>query len=224
LPKSSRQLIFLVIVGVAGARLMHVLVEENPLDPSQPILYHYIEHPAEIFDISNGLAFYGAVLLCLPVAAWYLRRKQMPLAASLDIYALCVPVGLFFGRLGCFLAGCCHGTPTDLPWGVIYSDPESLARPLGTPLHPVQLYSAAFALLLFGVLWLARSRAGDFPGRSALLLGVLYPAGRFLLEFVRGDIRGMFFGGRFSSSQLLSLVVLAVCASWLVVRGRRKTD
>ena len=106
-------------------------------------------------------------------------------------------------------------------WGVVFSDPASLARPLGTPLHPTQLYSSAFALLLFGLLWLGYRRWRRFDGQVFLWFVVLYSAGRFLIEFLRNDNRGMFFSGSLSASQVVALPLLAVALIWLYLRGRK---
>ncbi len=212
-----------IVLGIIGARLMHVLVEEDPMRDGQLILFHYLDHPADIFKLWNGLAFYGGLLLAMPVALWMLKRKKMPVAKVADIFGLSLLLGLGFGRIGCFLAGCCHGVPTNLPLGVTFGDPACLARPLGVPLHPTQLYSSAFAFLLFGLLWLQKRRWRRFDGQVFLSFLLLYSAGRFLVEFVRGDNRGEFFSGALSSSQLIALplVVLSlVLLVWLARRAR----
>ena len=191
--------------------------------PWGTILYHYLDHPADIFKLWNGLAFYGGFLLALPVGLWMIRRKKLPVAKVADIFALGVALGLVFGRMGCFMAGCCHGLPTDLPLGVTFFEPACLARPLGVPLHPTQLYSSGLALLLFGLLWLQKRRWKRFDGQVVLSFILLYSAGRFLIEFVRGDNRGEFFGGALSSSQLIALplvVISLVLLIWLARRAR----
>lgn len=213
--------LIILLCGVFGARLMHVLVEDDPLRPGEPILYHYLQHPLEILNVTNGLAFYGGLLVAVPVAVWYVRRRELGVGRVADIAGVCIPLGLVFGRLGCFLAGCCHGRPTDMPWGVVFSDPASLARPLGTPLHPTQLYSSAFALLLFGLMWIGYRRWRRFDGQVFLWFVVLYSAGRFLIEFLRNDNRGMFFSGSLSASQVVALPLLAVALIWLYLRGRK---
>ncbi len=214
-----------LVAGIVGARLMHVLAEDDPLRPGTPILYHYLDHPADVFRLWNGLAFYGGLLLATGVAAWYARRVRLPFAKVADIMGVGIPLGLVFGRLGCFLAGCCHGAPTGLPWGVTFDDPASLARPLGTPLHPTQLYSAGFALVLFASMWMLERRWKRFDGQVFLSFCVLYSAGRFLIEFVRNDNRGEFFSDSsfsLSSSQLVALPVVLTCLVLLVALGRRK--
>lgn len=221
-PEHMLDLALVVLVaGLIGARLMHVLAEENPLKPGTPILYHYLEHPSEIFNLSSGFAFYGGLLLAGLAALSYAKWKNMDVAKVADIAGLCIPLGLFFGRLGCFLAGCCHGGPTDLPLSVTFSDHQSLARPLNVPLHPTQLYSAGFALVLFALMWITKRRFLRFKGQAFLVFIILYSAGRFGLEFMRNDNRGMFFGRFLSASQVVAVPLLIGAIVVLVVMNRR---
>lgn len=213
--------LIILLCGVVGARLMHVLVEDDPVHPGEPILYHYLKHPLDILNITNGLAFYGGLLVVVPVAVWYVRRRELGVGRVADIAGVCIPLGLVFGRLGCFLAGCCHGKPTELPWGVVFSDPASLARPLNTPLHPTQLYSSAFALLLFVLMWVGYRRWRRFDGQVFLWFVALYSAVRFLIEFLRNDNRGMFFSGSLSASQVVALPLLAAALVLLYIQGRK---
>jgi phosphatidylglycerol:prolipoprotein diacylglycerol transferase len=67
---------------------------------------------------SGGLTFYGGLLLATPVLLYYGWKKRIPLRLGMDIIAPCVMVGLAFGRVGCFLNGCCHGAECDAPWAV----------------------------------------------------------------------------------------------------------
>jgi phosphatidylglycerol:prolipoprotein diacylglycerol transferase len=210
-----------LLVGVIGARLMHVLAEDDPLKPGSPILAYYLDHPADIFQLWNGLAFYGGLLLAIPVGIGFARWRKLPVGKVADIVGLCIPLGLVFGRLGCFLAGCCHGTETALPWGVRFEDPFSLARPLGVPLHPTQLYESLFCLLLFVLLFVQKRRWRRFDGQVLLSFLALYASGRFLLEFLRNDNRGMVFDGLLSSSQLVSLPLLLGSAIPLAILLRR---
>ncbi len=213
--------LIVLLSGVVGARLMHVLVEDDPLNPGEPILFYYLEHPLEILNITNGLAFYGGFVLAALAGVWYVRRRGLGVGRVADIAGVCIPLGLVFGRLGCFLAGCCHGKPTDLPWGVVFTDPASLARPLGVSLHPTQLYSSVFALLLFALMWAGHRRWKRFDGQVFLWFVALYSAGRFLIEFLRNDNRGMFFSGYLSSSQVVALPLMAAALFFLVYLGRR---
>jgi phosphatidylglycerol---prolipoprotein diacylglyceryl transferase len=213
--------LIVIVCGVVGARLMHVLVEEDPLQPGRPILLHYLDHPGEIFGLWNGLAFYGGLLLALPAAVAFIRIRKLPLWPTLDLFGVAVPLGMVFARIGCFLAGCCHGTPTTWPWGVTFEDPYSLARPLGVPLHPTQLLEAALALFLFLSLWFFWRRKARYAGQVFWSFVSLYSIGRFGLEFLRGDNRGLYFGELLSSSQIVAIGLLVVGLGFMLVLSRR---
>jgi phosphatidylglycerol:prolipoprotein diacylglycerol transferase len=98
-----------LFAGVIGARLSHVL--EN--------FSEFAAHPWEAFNIgSGGLTYYGGFILALPVLIGYALWKRVPLRLGMDIVAPCLMVGLAFGRIGCFLNGCCYGAECNLPWAV----------------------------------------------------------------------------------------------------------
>jgi phosphatidylglycerol:prolipoprotein diacylglycerol transferase len=144
-----------------------------------------------------------------------------------------VAMGLFFGRIGCFLGGCCYGLVTDHPVGLSFPawSPASegqfreglLSHPNqpSLPVHPTQLYEAVGCLSIALVLSVWGPRHKRFDGQVGLLFLVLYAALRFLLEFLRADDRGLYLG--VSTSQWVSIViVLAVAAVWrLWSRGAR---
>ena len=117
----------------------------------------------------------------------------------------CVSIAQGFGRVGCFLAGCCYGAPTDGPLAVIF--PEGSSAPAGVPLIPTQLISSAgmFLITLVLILYAKRDRRA---GRVGALYMILYSAGRFVIEFFRSDYRGEV--GIFSTSQFISLFIAAI--------------
>jgi phosphatidylglycerol:prolipoprotein diacylglycerol transferase len=121
-----------------------------------------------------------------------------------------------FGRIGCFMAGCCHGLQTDSLFGVVFTDPICQARPLNTPLHPVQLYEAGFIFLLMTLL-LVLKRKKQFDGQLFLIYLIVYATGRGVLELFRGDLRrGFAIDGILSNSQLISLLVIATSVFFYV--------
>jgi len=139
---------YILIAAIAGSRLLYIFI--NPEIFLSDIL--------ESFRIWNGgLVFYGGFIAALIVGIVYLKMKKMPLWRTTDIAALSLALGQFFGRLGCFSAGCCYGKACDLPWAVTFTNPDTLA-PIGIPLHPSQLYQAAGNLIIFVILWLFRRR------------------------------------------------------------------
>jgi phosphatidylglycerol:prolipoprotein diacylglycerol transferase len=122
-----------------------------------------------------------------------------------DILAPCLAIGQAVGRWGCFFAGCCYGAPTDAPWAITFTDPKSLA-PLEVALHPTQVYLSINALAIFGILtWLHKRKT--FNGQVFWVYGILYSIGRFIIEFYRGDDRGVVV---LSTSQYIGIFVLGL--------------
>jgi phosphatidylglycerol:prolipoprotein diacylglycerol transferase len=202
LPAEQSQNLFLLIVAAAfvGGKLLYYLE-----DPGR-----YLSNPGEMFrNMGNGFVFYGSLLAAVPVVVLFARRHRIPLMPFLDHIAITACLVHAFGRLGCFGAGCCYGLPTDAFWGVVYEHPLCMAKPLGQPLHPTQLYSAGMILSVLAVLLLV-ARRKRFHGQLFLLYILLYAAGRAVIENFRGDLhRGFVFDGWLSHSQLISLLLMA---------------
>ena len=170
------------------------------------------------------------------VLAGYLlmKRYQLPWWKTADACAPGIAIGNFFGRQGCFAAGCCWGKPTTLPWGVKFTElgHEITGVPTDTYLHPTQLYESFAMLIVFiFLLWLHKRKR--FSGQVILAYALLYAVIRFFIEFVRDDPRGDIFGltslTGLSTSQLISIVVGISALVILVLRWRRaqqieKTD
>jgi phosphatidylglycerol:prolipoprotein diacylglycerol transferase len=107
-----------LVTGVIGARLSHVL--ENLREFTRPEL-GVAGNLANVFNMrSGGLTYYGGFLLAFPCTVLYGVHKKVPIRTGMDIIAPCVMIGLGFGRIGCFLNGCCHGAECNLPWAVTF--------------------------------------------------------------------------------------------------------
>jgi phosphatidylglycerol:prolipoprotein diacylglycerol transferase len=157
----------------------------------------------------RGFVFYGSFLFAIPTMYWFFKKKKLPLYQMLDIMAITTCLVHMFGRIGCFMAGCCYGKPTDSLFGVSFTDPACYADPKNTPLHPTQLYEAGYIFLVMLVLWYLRGKK-KFYGQLFLLYMILYGAGRFMLEYLRGDIaRGFVIEDILSHSQLIALLIIA---------------
>jgi phosphatidylglycerol:prolipoprotein diacylglycerol transferase len=178
-----------------------------------------------------------------------MKRYKLPWWKAADAFAPGIAVGNFFGRLGCFSAGCCWGKPTTLPWGVKFTDQgnaitgvPTVVNQLTDPaqqaywsqklggelaplhLHPTQLYeSFSMFIVFFFLLWLHKHKR--FNGQVILFYALLYSIIRFLIEFLRDDPRGDVFGltssTGLSTSQLISIVVGFGALVLLVIRWRR---
>jgi phosphatidylglycerol:prolipoprotein diacylglycerol transferase len=181
--------------------------------------------PLEILRLwRGGLVFYGGFLGAALVYFRFVRKHGMPVWKTADLFALGVPLGHFFGRLGCFSAGCCYGRVCDLPWAVTFPDNGGLA-PFGNPLHPTQLYEAAGNLILFSFLYFYLRKRTSFDGMLFCAYLFLYASMRFGIEFLRGDDRGSYFLGIISPSQTVAAgAVLAALVLFAVLRKRARTN
>lgn len=210
--------------GAVGARLIYAV----------PLWIRGAERGGAIFSAwSDGSAFFGGLLggtLGVVLAA---RLKKLPVLRVMDVVAAALPAGFAFGKVGCFLAGCCYGPPCSgfacvafRPGSLAY---ESQARagllpahaPAAHPVFPTQLLEFALAAALFGALQLL-SRRSRRPGETYLALLAGYSAWRFAVEFVRDDPgRHAFGASALSDSQIVALAVLAACAAaWALLRRR----
>jgi phosphatidylglycerol:prolipoprotein diacylglycerol transferase len=158
----------------------------------------------------SGLAYYGGFLLAAPIGFWYLRRKQLGVLRVADLVTPFIALGLFFGRLGCFLAGCCYGKACTLPWAVTF--PGGLGD-----VHPTQLYESLGALGISAVLYLVVRPRKRAHGQVLAAFLVLYGVLRFLLELLRDDERGALLG--LSTSQWIGIPL--VVGGVLLWRRRR---
>jgi phosphatidylglycerol:prolipoprotein diacylglycerol transferase len=215
---SSRVLdlgVYLVIAALLGAKLLLLLVNFN----------YFRENPGEILVLArSGGVFYGGLIGATLVAFWYIKRHGLPLWTTCDMFAPGIALGHVVGRVGCLMAGCCYGTPTSVPWAITFTDPFAAANvgtPLNVPLHPTQLYEAGAELLILIFLLVTERKGRTFPGRTFWGYMFLYAVSRFVIEFYRGDERGLILG--LSTSQFISLI-LAPLSVIMLVRLRRRVS
>jgi phosphatidylglycerol---prolipoprotein diacylglyceryl transferase len=165
-----------IIAGVVGGRLLYTVSS-----------WDLMESPFEIFEIwHGGFSIMGAILGIVLILPWYLHNEHIPVLPFFDLAALNAPIIQAFARIGCFLAGCCYGMPSALPWAVTFTDPSSPA-PCFVPLHPTQLYSslAAFSyfLLMYYILQYKLTKPGQLLGAYFIFAGF----DRFFIDFWRAD-------------------------------------
>ena len=202
---------YLLLGGIVGSRLYYILTN----------LAYFRQHPLDMFKIwEGGLTFFGGFILAVILCVWMIRKHRLPVWKTLDVFAPSLAAGVFFGRLGCFTAGCCYGRECSLPWAVTFTHPLTLARS-GVPLHPTQLYSALGAAVTFILLYSLRKRK-TFDGQLALLWGLCYSCERLITEQFRGDIRGGMLTDRIEISFVIA-VVLIVASLVLFPVLRKKT-
>lgn len=210
-PQTILDLCFYILLSaVLGARILYVIVEYK----------YFLDSPLDIFKVwKGGLVYYGGLILAGVFTWFFLKKKQMPVWKVADILAPSLALGQSVGRWGCFFAGCCYGVKTDLPWGITFADPLSLA-PLNIPLHPTQIYLSLNALLIFGILvWLRKRKT--FDGQLIWTYGILYSIGRFIIEYFRGDDRGYVLENILSTSQFIGIFTLALSVFMLLILKHR---
>ena len=199
------------------------------------ILMFFTDESVHIFSLDflrSGGVFYGGLIGGFLTVFFLIRRYKLEFWKVADAFAPGVALGQFFGRQGCFAAGCCWGKPTGLPWGVHFTElgHENTGVPIygadgaALHLHPTQLYESLAMLAVFGFLiWLHRRKR--FDGQILIAYGIIYSIVRFTIEFFRDDPRGDFLGlttlTALSTSQILSLVVGAGSIIFLLARLRR---
>ncbi len=177
----------------------------------------------------GGLTWYGGMIAAVGYAMYFLHKNGFERIKALDLAGMVLPLGLFFGRLGCWFGGCCFGAPTDAWFGVSFPpwsaasqqqwrhhliDHPSVAS---LPVIPAQLLEAGGSLLIaFVAIGLLHPRK-RFDGEVFCISMSLYAALRFGLEYLRDDDRGGF--AMFTTSQWIGIGIVAACAAlWPVLR------
>lgn len=255
--------LYAVLFGVLGGRILHVIADgyfwdyvHLCTDPAQVAWSVPFEECAGVggrWDAASaacrpaerncfawaefwrgGLAYYGGLIAATAYGVRFLRKEGFPTGKGLDLAGMTIPLGLFFGRIGCFLGGCCFGEPWDGPWAVSFppGSPASATqwrqRLLSSPdlpslhVHPTQLYEAAGCLLIAALAMWGVAPRKRFDGQVMLFFLAGYALLRFAIEYVRADDRGSLLG--LSTSQILGAAILAGCAgawAWLSARTRR---
>lgn len=170
-----------------------------------------------ILNFADGWVVYGGIIGGILSAMLYAKRKGLYFPAYFDLLIPSVALAQGFGRIGCFLAGCCYGVETDGPVAIVFH--ESAYAPNGIPLLPTQLFSSGLDFLHFFILiWFAKRKKAD--GQVGGLYLILYSIGRFVLEFYRGDlIRGSV--GMLSTSQFISIFTVVAGFAIFVWCGKR---
>lgn len=196
---------YAIIAGFIGAKLLYIIVEWDSV----------WQHPEAL--LTGGFVFYGGAIGGI-LGGWiyvkqYRKMSKLYLIEFLDVAAPAIAIGQAFGRVGCFLAGCCYGAPTDSPLGVCY--PEGGIAPAGVKLLPTQLFETAF-LLVFTVVLLIIIKKSKKRGTALAIYFIGYGVWRFIIEFFRSDPRGSV--GALSTSQFISLFIVALGVIILVLR------
>ena len=183
-PKVFADFIFyIMILSLLGAKLRLLLSN----------LGYYLKYPGEIkFLLTSGGTFFGGLIVGALFAVWFIRRHALSYRQLGDIAGPSLALGHFFGRLGCFAAGCCWGRDAGhFPLAVTFSSPKAdslTGVPLHVALYPTQLFEALLNLLNFVILYFAYKKR-KFKGQIFALYILNYSLIRFAVEYFRGDRR-----------------------------------
>ncbi len=179
-----------VVSGFIGARIFYVIEFWD----------YFRSSPIDAIKIwEGGIILYGGLAGGLLGFTLFVRLKRLSYLSMLDLFVPALALAQAFGRLGCFLNGCCYGKASTLPWSVSFPA-------LDHRVHPTQLYEAAFCFLLAAfllILWRRRLQ----PGVVSAAYFILYSVGRFTIEYFRGDNLKLLFD--LTLPQWTSLIFLA---------------
>jgi len=196
--------IYGLIIGFLGAKFLYVIVEWEA----------FLKNPMSVLG-TEGFVVYGGISAGVIAAIVYCKIKKLKFLEYFDLLSASIALAQGFGRIGCFLAGCCYGRETDSCLGVVF--PAGSIAPAGVKVLPTQLFSSAgdFAIMAF-LLWHYKRR--KYVGDTGFLYMLLYGIGRFFIEMLRNDNRGAV--GALSTSQFISIFI--VTAALLLLWNNRK--
>jgi len=211
-------LLLLSIGAIAGGYLLYVLVNYRKV--------LFVVNNINVFEnilniirfIFSGTIFYGGLLGGI-FTGYILLKKYLAYKKYVDIVVVSIPLFHFFGRIGCFLGGCCFGIHSS--FGFVHTN-NPLTEANGIIRFPVQLLEAAFNMCLFLFLNYLFNN-GKYRNRLIYVYLAIYAIGRFFIEYLRGDEhRGIWF--IFSTSQIISVVlILFIFIKLLLKKCKRKS-
>lgn len=200
--------IWAVVGGILGGKIMYYLTIIPQIAADPTLLYR---------DLMEGFVIYGALIGGFIGVVLYCQWRRINIFSYLDLALPSVALAQGFGRIGCLLAGCCYGQETDSAFCIVFQN--SAYAPNGVPLVPTQIISSVLDFLHFGLLILFAKKWKKGEGQVAGLYFALYSAGRFILEFFRGDLeRGNV--GALSTSQFIGIFAFLFGAALFVWAGK----
>ena len=171
---------YVILISLLGAKLVMLFGKFS----------YYTQYPGELVSLArSGGVFQGGLIFGVIFALWYFRRRRIPTWKVADLAGPALALGHGFGRIGCFMAGCCYGRACGLPLGVVFESDyahELTGIPLGEAIYPVQLIESGLNFLNFLILF-AILRRRTFDGQVFSLYILNYSIIRFFTEYFRGD-------------------------------------
>lgn len=198
------------VSGLLSAKIMFLITEWR-FFIRDPLLY--------LTDFTDGFVVFGGIIGGIAAGFVYCRIKKLPFLKYFDLVMPSIALAQAIGRIGCFLAGCCYGKETEGACAVVFRTSEF--APNNVPLIPTQLFSSGLNFLNF-ILLLIIDRKKKSEGTVAACYLVFYSAGRFVMEFFRGDLeRGTI--GALSTSQFIALFTFAAGLVMLIYRSGKQS-
>ena len=195
-------IVYGMIGGFLGAKLLYLITDFNFVVDSLKNTKDLVSTLRDI--LAGGYVFYGGIIGGLVALYIYSKKYKINFLDMIDSMAPEVPLAHAFGRIGCFMAGCCYGLPCNSKFAVIF--PKESVGLSGVKLFPVQLLSSLGNIIIFIILFIY-SKKDRSRGKVSGLYIILYGIGRFLVEFLRyDDVRGHFL--YFSTSQWISILLV----------------
>lgn len=206
--------IILILAAVLGSRGLYILTHRD----------NYRNFVDIIALWQGGATYYGGLILAIAGAAIFLRYKKIPFFRVADVCSPSIGLGVFFTRIGCFLSGCCFGSPTGSALGLEFPavSPAGYTYP-GLHIHPTQLYSSFYGLLIFFLLLILEKKR-TFNGYTFAFLCILYGAARFIVDFFRYYEESKALWNVLTVSQVLSAGLVAVGVVLLIVLPLKAGD
>ncbi len=213
--ETNNMVVIILVAAFVGGKLFFYF--ENP--------QFYFGNPVNMIKSpGKGFVFYGSLIFSLVSIIIFFKIKKIPMLKMLDIIAITTCIVHFFGRLGCFNAGCCYGHMHDGLFSVVFTDPVCMAKPLNTPLHPTQLYSAGAILIIMVLLFYMKS-IKTFHGQIILMYIMLYSFARAIIEIFRGDlVRGFIIDSYLSHSQFIALILFVIAVYFYLKLRKNKIN
>lgn len=250
--------ILMVVFGVVGAKILHIFADGHfgdyvnlCRDPSL-VNWHVDVHECKALQgnwdatqqlchpattncfawiSGSGFAFYGGFIAAALFSIWFIRKYNWPGGKICDMGGWTIMLGLAWGRMGCFLAGCCFGAVTHSHMGISFPKGSPASRHQwqegllysyrdhSMPVHPTQLYESILALAIAALAYFVIRPRKRFDGQVFIFAMVAYAIGRFMLEFIRSDERGGLLG--LSTSQLIAIGIIGLCVYLYTVFKKR---
>ncbi len=210
---------WLLIAGIIGARIWHILTPPASMVELGITTKYYLTHPLDAINIrAGGLGIPGAVMGGA-LALWlYTRKKKLSFASWVDIIAPGLALAQAVGRWGNFINQELYGAPTNLPWAIYIEPSRRLAEYKDVAYyHPMFFYEFLWNLMNMTVLLILGRKFKDklFRGDIFLIYLIIYPVGRFLLEFIRLDPSNV---GGINANQTIMAIIAISSLTFLILK------